>query len=90
MLASSCSSSKPCIPRGRHSRSLTSSKDIGFFQGGRCLLDAVTPIIANFQRAANSATDLVLTFVPFSILVNLQMKLGLKICLALLLCLSIL
>ena len=90
MLASGCSSSKPCIARGRYSHPLTSQQDIGFFQGGKYLLDAVTIIIADFGRAANSATDLVLTFVPFSILFNLQMKLGLKIGLALLLCLSIL
>jgi hypothetical protein len=90
MLASGCSSSKLCIPRARYSHSLTSQQDIGFSQGGEYLLDAVTFIIADVERAANSATDLVLTFVPFSILFNLQMKLGLKIGLALLLCLSIL
>lgn len=54
------------------------------------MLNAVTLIIADFEQASNSATDLVLTFVPFSIFFNLQMKLGLKIGLAALLCLSIL
>jgi hypothetical protein len=90
MLASSGASSKPCISRDRHSHSLTSQQDIGYFQGGKYLLNAFTFIMADFEQACNSATDLVLTFVPLIIFFNLQMKLTLKIGLAALLCLSIL
>jgi hypothetical protein len=52
------------------------------------MLNAVTFIIADFERACNSATGLVLTFIPVSIFFSLQMNLGLKLGLGALLCLS--